>query len=320
MSAVLRWMYAALFTLTVSAAHAAAYPQKPVRFLVPYPAGGNADLMARIVAQKLSDYTGQSFVTDNRGGAGGVIGEELGARSPADGYTIVLVSTGHTLNPAMGKKLPYDPLKDFVPVSLLNSVPSVLVVHNSVNAKTLPEFIALAKSRPGELNSIFSMGTTLHVAIELFKNMTGVNIVNVTYKSGALGISDLEAGRVQMSFAVTTTAAALLKSGRIRALAVTSAKRSPAMPDVPAMAEFLPGFDVVGWQGIVAPTGTPRPIIDILSRNIAKAMHAPDVQKRLTAMGSDAIGSTPDEFERFRVAEFKKLSKLLAQTGMKTAN
>ncbi|RPI47240.1 MAG: tripartite tricarboxylate transporter substrate binding protein [Betaproteobacteria bacterium] len=319
MTAVLHGMFVALLVLVVPTAYAATYPHKPVRFIVPYPPGGNADLMARLVAQKLTEYTGQNFVTDNRGGAGGVIGEEIGARSPADGYTIVLVSTGHTLNPAMRKKLAYDPLKDLAAVSLLNSVPSVLVVHNSVKATTLPEFIALAKSQPGKLNSVFSMGTTLHVALELFKSMAGVNIVNVTYKSGGLGALDLDAGRVHMSFAVMTTAANLIKGGRVRALAVTSAKRSPAMPDVPAMAEFLPGYDVIGWQGIVVPAGTPRPIIDSLSRHIAKAMRAPDVAERLASMGSEAIGSSPDEFDRYRVDEYQKLAKLMAQTSIKPA-
>ena len=319
MAPALRCLLAALLGFVMPVAQAATYPDRPVRFIVPYPPGGNADLMARLVGQKLGEYTGQNFVLDNRGGAGGVIGEEIGAHAPADGYTIVLVSTGHTLNPAMGKKLPYDPLADFAAVSLLNAVPSVLVVHNSVEAKTLPEFIALAKSRPGKLNSVFSMGTTLHVALELFKSMTGADIVNVTYKSGGLGALDLDAGRVQMSFAVMTTAVNLLKGGHVRALGVTSAKRSPAMPDVPAIAEFLPGFNVIGWQGIVVPAGTPRAIIDILSRNIGKAMHAPDVAQRLAAMGSEAIGSTPDEFERFRVDEYKKLSRLMAQTGIKAA-
>jgi tripartite-type tricarboxylate transporter receptor subunit TctC len=319
MAPALRCLLAALLGFVMPVAQAATYPDRPVRFIVPYPPGGNADLMARLVGQKLGEYTGQNFVLDNRGGAGGVIGEEIGAHAPADGYTIVLVSTGHTLNPAMGKKLPYDPLADFAAVSLLNAVPSVLVVHNSVEAKTLPEFIALAKSRPGKLNSVFSMGTTLHVALELFKSMTGADIVNVTYKSGGLGALDLDAGRVQMSFAVMTTAVNLLKGGHVRALGVTSAKRSPAMPDVPAIAEFLSGFNVIGWQGIVVPAGTPRAIIDILSRNIGKAMHAPDVAQRLAAMGSEAIGSTPDEFERFRVDEYKKLSRLMAQTGIKAA-
>ena len=315
MAALLRSIAVSVLLLFVSTARGANYPQKPVRFIVPYPAGGNADLMARLVAQKLGESLDQVFVTDNRGGAGGIIGEGIGARSDPDGYTIVLVSTGHVLNPAMGKKLPYDPFKDLVPVSRLSSVASALVLHKSVNAKSVPEFIALAKSRPGEINSIFSMGTTLHVAIELFKSMTGVNIVNVTYKSGAVALPDLEAGRVQMSFPVLTTAVRLLKGGRVRALAVTSAKRSPVMPELPAIAEFLPGYDVIGWQAVVAPAGTPGAVIKTLSGEIAKAMHSADVRKRLAAMGAEAIGSTPEEFERFRIAEFKKLSKLMARTA-----
>ncbi|OGA40589.1 MAG: hypothetical protein A3G24_19325 [Betaproteobacteria bacterium RIFCSPLOWO2_12_FULL_62_13] len=319
MATLLRSIAVSILLLFLSTARGADYPQKPVRFIVPYPAGGNADLIARLVAQKLTESLEQTFVADNRGGAGGTIGEAIGARSAPDGYTILLVSTGHVLNPAMQKKLPYDPFKDFVPVSRLTSVASVLVVHNSVNAKSVPELIALAKSRPGELNSIFSMGTTLHVAIELFKAMTGVDIVNVNYRSGAVALPDLEAGRVQMSFPVLTTAMSLLKGKRVRALAVTSAKRSPVMPDLPAIAEFLPGYDVIGWQGVVAPAGTPEAVINTLSSEIAKAMQSPDVRKRLAAMGAEAIGSTPEEFERFRVSEFKKLSELMAQTGSKAA-
>jgi len=319
MTTVVNCIVATLLGLTLSTAHGAGYPEKPVRFIVPYPPGGNADLVARLIAGKLSQSTGQNYIIDNRGGAGGVIGEEVAARSAPDGYTVLLVSTGHTLNPAMGKKLPYDPLKDFAAVSLTNAVASVLVVHQSVPAKTLPEFIALAKSQPGKLNSVFSMGTTAHVALELFKTMAGVNIVPVTYKSGGLGALDLDAGRVHMSFAVMTTAVSIMKNGRVRALAVTSAKRSPAMPDVPAIAEFLPGYNVIGWQGIVVPVRTPRAIVDTLSRHIAKAMHAPDIAERLGGMGSDVIGSTPEEFERFRVEEYNSLVKLMAQAGIKPA-
>ncbi len=290
---------------------AAGYPDKPVRFIVPYPPGGNADLMARLVAQKLGEAFDQTFVTDNRGGAGGAIGEELGARSAPDGYTIVLVSTGHVLNPAMKMKLSYEPLKAFAAVSQLTSVPSVLVVHNSVSAKTLPEFIALAKSRPGSLNSAFSIGTTLHVALELFKAMAGVDVVAVNYRSGALALPDLEAGRVQMSFPVMTTAVNLLKGGRVRALGVTSVKRSPVMPDVPAIAELVPGYEAVGWQGIVTPAGTPRSVVETLSKEIARIMHSAEMRKHLAAMGAEAVGSTPEEFERFRVSEYRKLANVM---------
>ena len=314
MTAVLRMIAVALVYATMSTAFGAEYPDKPVRFIIPYPPGGNADLMARRVAQRLAEALGQPFVSDNRGGAGGAIGEELGARAVPDGYTIVLVSTGHVLNPAMKVKLRHDPLKALTAVSQLTSVPSVLVVHNSVAAKTVPEFIALAKSRPGVLNSAFSMGTTLHVAFEMLKSMAGVDIVGVNYRSGGLAIPDLEAGRVHMSFPVITTALTALKSGRVRALAITSAKRSAIMPDVPALAEFIPGYEAIGWQAIVTPTGTPQPVIDKLSGEIAKTMRSAEMRKHLAAMGADAVGSTPAEFERFRIAEYEKLAKIMGAT------
>ena len=308
---MVRTMGAALLLLAQWGALAAGYPDKPVRFIVPYPPGGNADLMARLVAQKLGEAFGHTFVTDNRGGAGGAIGEELGARSAPDGYTIVLVSTGHVLNPAMKMKMSYEPLKAFTAVSHLTSVPSVLVVHNSVSAKTLPELVAAARSRPGSLNSAFSIGTTLHVAIELFKSMAGVDIVSINYRSGALALPDLEAGRVQMSFPVITTAMNLLKGGRVRALGITSVKRSPVMEDVPAIAEVLPGYEAIGWQGIVTPAGTPRAVVDTLSKESARIMHSAEMRKHLAAMGAEAVGSTPEAFERFRIAEYHKLAKVM---------
>lgn len=308
---MLRICAALLVSTLTSIVHGAGYPERPVRLIIPYPPGGNADLMARIVAQKLTEAFGQTFVGDNRGGAGGIIGEELGARAAPDGYTLVSVSTGHVLNAAMKMKLGYDPLKDLTAVSQVASVSCVLVVHNSVGVKSVPELVAVAKAQPGKLNSVFSQGTTAHVAIELFKAMTGTEFVNVNYRSGAVAHPDLEAGRVQMAFPIVTSAMTLLKGGRIRALALTSAKRSQALPDVPAMPEFLPGYEAIGWQGVVAPTGTPRAVLDTLSREIAKAMQSADVRKHLTALGADAVGGTAEEFERFRRAEYAKFSKLM---------
>lgn len=302
----------------LSSARAETFPSRPIKIIAPWPVGGAVDALSRAIGARLETRLTQPVVTENRPGAGSTLGVAAGARSTPDGYSYVLAGNSSLcISAAMYKKLPYDPLKDFAAVSLTNAVPSVLVVHQSVPAKTLPEFIALAKAQPGKFNSVFSMGTTAHVALELFKTMAGVDIVPVTYKSGGLGALDLDAGRVHMSFAVMTTAVSVMKNGRVRALAVTSTKRSPAMPDVPAIAEFLPGFNVIGWQGIVVPARTPHAIVDTLSRHIAKAMHAPDLAERLGGMGSDVIGSTPDEFERFRVEEYKSLVKLLAQSGIK---
>ena len=226
--------------------------------IVAIPAGGNVDMVARLVGSKLSENLGKPFVVDNRGGAGGVIAEEITVRSPADGYTLLMVSLAHVVNPNLGTKLQYDPLNDLASVSQVTSVPNVLVVNNAVPARSVPDLIALAKAKPGQLNYASSIGTTLYLGAELFKAMAGVDIVGINYKGGGLAVPDIEAGRVQMAFSVITTAVGAAKSGRIRMLAVTSPKRSPALPDLPAMAEYLPGYESTGWQGVLAPARTPR--------------------------------------------------------------
>jgi tripartite-type tricarboxylate transporter receptor subunit TctC len=305
--------------LTAAAGGAAeAYPAKPVRFIVAFPAGGNADLIGRLAAQKLTEALGRPFVVDNRGGAGGVIAEEIAARAVADGYTLLLVSLAHTVSAAINKKLTYDPLHDLIPVSLLVSVPNVLVVHNSVPVQSVPDLIRLAKSKPGELNYASSHATSLHIAGELFKSMTGTDIVNINYKSGGLAAPDLESGRVHMSFSVMTTAISMLKNGRVRALAVTSAKRSLALPDLPVIAEFVPGYEVTGWQGILAPARTPRSIVVKLSAELAGIMRMPDVRAKLVSLGADPIGSTAEEFAAFRNAELTRLKALVAKAGIKS--
>lgn len=293
------------------------YPVRPVRFIVAFPAGGNADLVARLVGQKLTDTLGRPFVIDNRGGAAGVIAEELAARSSPDGYTILLVSLAHVMNAVLHKKLSYDPLRDFMPVSLVVSVPNVLVVNKSLNAQSVPELIALAKAKPGQLNYASSHGTSLHIAGELFKAMAGVDIVNINYKSGGLAVPDLEAGRVDMAFSVITTAMSMVRAGRTRALAVTSAKRSLVMPHLPAISEFLPGYELTGWQAILAPAGTPRAIVSKLGDEIAKIMRMPDVRDKLVGLGADPVGSTPEEFGGFRKTEFARLAALVAKAGIK---
>jgi tripartite-type tricarboxylate transporter receptor subunit TctC len=297
---------------------AEAYPAKPVRFIVAFPPGGNADLIGRLAAQKLTDVLGRPFVVDNRGGAGGVIAEEIAARAVADGYTLLLVSLAHTVSAAINKKLTYDPLHDLIPLSLLVSVPNVLVVHNSVPVQPVPDLIRLAKAKPGELNYASSHATSLHIAGELFKNMTGTDIVNINYKSGGLAAPDLESGRVHMSFSVMTTAISMLKNGRVRALAVTSAKRSLALPDLPVIAEFVPGYEVTGWQGILVPKGTPRSIVAKVSAELARIMRMPDVRAKLVLLGADPIGSTAEEFAAFRKAELTRLSALVGKAGIKS--
>lgn len=301
-----------------SAAAWGTYPEKPVRFIVAYPAGGSADLIARVIGQRLADALQQPFVIDNRGGAGGMIGEELAARSTPDGYTVVLASISHVVNPFINPTLGYDPLKDLLPVSLLVSVPNVLVVHNTLAVKSVPELITLAKSKPGQLNYASSVGTSLHLAGELFKAMTGVNIVAVNFKGGGLAAADLQTGRVQLSFSVFQTGMSLIKSGRLHALAITSAKRSALLPEVPAIAEFVPGYELTGWLGMLAPVGTPAPIVNKLSGEISAVLRTPEAQGRLLALGADTIGSTPEQFANFRKAEFAKIGKLLFRINIKT--
>lgn len=306
-----------LFAATAAYAQGGPYPVRPVRFVVAFPPGGNADFIARIAAQRLAEALGRNFVIDNRGGAGGIIGEELAAKSAADGYTILLVSIAHVVNQALHKKLSYDPFTDLTPVSLVAAVPNALVVHNSVNVRSVPELIALAKAKPGMLNYASSQGTSLHIAGELFKSMAGVDIVNINYKSGGVAIPDVEAGRVQMVFSVITTALSLARQGRTRVLAVTSARRSQVAPELPALAEFVPGYASTGWQGILAPAATPPGIVARLAAALAEGMRQPEVRNGLLAVGADPVGSTPAEFAAFRDAEFVKLSKLVVQAGIK---
>jgi tripartite-type tricarboxylate transporter receptor subunit TctC len=309
---------ALIATLTCASAMAAQYPLRPVRMVVASPAGAHADQVARLIGNKLFESLGKQFVVDNRGGAGGIVGEELVARSQPDGHTLLLSSLSHVVNPFLNDKLPYQPLKDLATVSHVVSVPNVLLVHQSVSAKTVPELIALAKAKPGELNFAASQGTSLHLAGELFRTMAGVDIVRVNYKSGGLAYPDIEAGRVQMAFSVITGAIASVKGGRTRMIAVTSAKRSPVLPDLPAVAESVPGFELVGWQGIFVPAGTPRPIVQLLSTEIMKIMRLPDVMEKLISGGAHPVGTTPEAFEAFRQAEYQKYSKLLPRTAIKS--
>jgi tripartite-type tricarboxylate transporter receptor subunit TctC len=271
--------------------------------------------MARTVAQILTDRGGQQVVVDNRGGAGGMIGSSIAVMAEPDGYTILYVSISHAVNPGLHKKMPYDTIKDFSPITLAVSVPNVLVVHKSVPVKSVPELIAYAKQNPGKLNYAASLGTSLHVSGELFKAETGVEIERVFYKSGGLAMADLEAGRVQMSFSVITTALRLVKGGRVRALAVTSAKRSPIWPDLPALSEFVPGYEFTGWAGILAPAGTPKAIIAKLNGDIVAGLHTEATEKRLLSRGAQPIGSTPEEFRKFISSEVKRMSVLLARAG-----
>jgi tripartite-type tricarboxylate transporter receptor subunit TctC len=294
------------------------YPSRPIRLIVPYPPGGNADIVARIIAQKLGENLGQQIVIDNRGGAGGLIGEELAAKAVPDGYTIALVAVSHAVNPGLHKNLPFDPQRDFAPITLAVSVPNLLVVHPQLPAKSVPELIALAKAKPGSLSYGSSgNGTSLHLSGELFKVMTGIDIVRVVYKGSALAATDLFGGRIHLMFDVITTGLANTKAARVRALGVTSPKRSPVAPEVPAIAEFVPGYATTGWQGFLAPRGTPAPIIGLLNKQIVAILKSPEISERMLAMGAETVGGSPAEFSAFIRVEMARWSALLRNAGIK---
>ena len=265
------------FALAVSPEAKAAYPDKPIRLIVPFPAGGNTDIVARAIGNELSKNLGVSVVIENRGGAGGALGSEIVAKAPADGYTIMMVSASHVINTSMQKKIPYDTIRDFAGISMVADVPTVLVVHPSVQAKTLKELIALAKARPGQLNFASSgNGTVGHLSGELLKSMAQIKMEHVPYKGNGPAMTDLLGGHVQMLFYSMPAAIPHIQSGMLRAIVMTGAKRSPAAPNIPTMAEAgLPGVEVSTGFGLFAPAKTPRPIINKLYNEVVKALKLP---------------------------------------------
>ncbi|HET7199615.1 MAG TPA: tripartite tricarboxylate transporter substrate binding protein [Burkholderiales bacterium] len=297
-----------------AAAQTPAYPTKPVRFIVPSAAGGGTDIIARAISLRLGEVLGQQFVVDNRPGAGQMIGIELAARSPADGYTILMAASTLAINPIMYKKVPYDPLRDFAPITQAASLPNVLVVHPSLAVKSLAELIAYAKQHPGQLNfASAGIGTSPQMSVELLKSMAGIDMVHVPYKGTAPGVVDLLAGQVLVMAPNVLTALPHIKSGKLRALAVTSAKRSVALPDIPTVAESgLAGYDSTQWYGVLAPAGTPRPVVARLHDEIVRALRDPDVMKRLAADGAEPVGSTPEDFAAFIRSESEKWAKVAA--------
>lgn len=297
-----------------------AYPSRPVRIVVPYPAGGVADLLPRTVGARLSEKWKQPVVVENKPGASGNIGMAEGARAEADGYTLVLAPTGNlTVNQFLFKDLPFDVSRDFMPVTLLATSPNVLVVHPSVPAKTFREFIAYAKDNPGKLNfSSPGSGSGAHLAGELLNTEAGIKTVHVPYKGMAPAVSDLVGGQVQMMFAGISTALQHIKAGRLVALAIASPHRSAQLPDVPTVAESgLPGFDVTSWYGIVVRSGTPQAIVRKLHADMAEALAAPDVREKLATLGLDPSGNTPEEFQRLIAAESRKWSEIVRKADIK---
>ncbi len=311
---------AALAISTPHAAAADAYPAKPIRFVVAFPPGGGTDIIARAIAQKLSGRLAQQVVVDNRPGAGGNIGTDIVAKAAPDGYTMLMGSAGPlAINASLFAKMPFDPVRDLAPVTLAASTPNVLVVHPSLKAATVKELIALARARPGEINFASSgHGTPAHLAGELFNSMAGVKLVHVPYKGASPALADLLGGQVHLMFSTMPPALPHVKDGKLRALAVTSAKRSPATPELPTVAEAaLPGFEANTWHGVVLPAGAPVAIIARLNREIVAILHLPEVVERLSGQGAEPVGSTPEEFAAYIRSETVKWAKVVHESGAK---
>ena len=296
------------------------YPTKPIRLVITYPPGGNTDLVGRALALKLGEFMGQQVVVDNRGGAGGVLGSMITAQSAPDGYTIMLgTSAGMVINPLLSRKLTYDPVRDFAPVSMVVIVPQLLVIHPQLPVKNVRELIAFAKAKPGYLNAGSSgVGTPNHFGTELLKWLAGVDIVHVPYKGGAPALTDLLGGQIQMAFSSVPAVLPHIKAGRLVALGVGSAKRSPALPNIPTIAEAgVPGYEYTTWYGIFAPAKTPRTLIARLNTEIVKAMETPDIKDRFTALGGDPDPGTPEELRAYMANESAKWAKIIKAANIR---
>lgn len=296
------------------------YPNKPIRIIVASAPGGGTDLAARILGQKLAAALGQQAIIDNRAGAAGNIAAEIAAKSAPDGYTLVMVSASHAINASLYRRLPYDAVKDFAPVSQITGSPYVLSVHPSLPVKTVPEFVALAKARRGALTYASSgNGQAGHLAMELLKTLAGFDAVHVPYKGGGPAMMELVAGQVDAFIASPPAAVPQVKAGKVKALAVTSLKRSDLLPDVPTIAESgFPRYEVNGWNGLLAPAGTPRRVVAQLYEEISKVLKLPDVRERMAANGLDPVGSTSNQFSALIKAEIVKWEKVVRQSGAST--
>ena len=298
----------------------AQFPAKAIHLIVPFPPGGGNDTVARAIAQQIGPDLGQPVVIDNRPGAGGSVGAELAAKAPADGHTLFLAGVGsHAVNPNLHAKLPYDPVKDFAPITLVASAPSVLVVNPAVPARTLAEFTSYARAHPGKLNYASNgNGSAAQLAAALYESMADVRMVHVPYKGIAPALTDLLSGEVQLMFGTIVALVPQIQAGKLRALAVTSRKRSSLLTDVPTLAESgLPDYEAGSWYGILAPAGTPREVIDRLHAAIVRALKQPDVAKRLAAEGAELIGSTPEEFAAHIKSEIARVGQVVRAAGIR---
>ena len=315
----LRIACAALFAVITCAAQAQGYPSKPIRVVVPYPAGGVVDVIARSVGERMAQTIGQPSVVENKVGAAGSIGTEAVARSAPDGYTLVLASPSHTVNISLYSKLPWHPLKSFAPVAMVGVIPNVILVHPSVPAKTLAEFIAYAKSRPGQINyASAGAGSSVHLAAELLEQMAQIKLVHIPYKGQPEAVTALITGEVSMMPLTMALAKARVQAGQARPLAVTTPKRSSALPDLPTVSESgYPGYEVSTWFGYLAPAGTPPEIVNKLNAEINSALKHPDVQKKLVALGAELDPGTPQAFGKFLEADMNRWAAVIKQAGIK---
>ncbi|MGZ5094354.1 MAG: tripartite tricarboxylate transporter substrate binding protein [Burkholderiales bacterium] len=311
------FIVAMLFACGFAAAQS--YPAKPVRMLVPFPPGGGTDYTARLISQKLTEIWGQQVIVDNRPGASTTIASEIVAKAPADGYTLIMGSTNHTINPSLYPRIPYDTIKDFAPVTVAVTASYVLVVHPSLPAKTVKELIALARARPGEINYASSGSSgPQHIAGELFKLMAKVDMTHVPYKGGGPAVVALLGGHVQAQFSTPVSALPHVRTGKLRALGVTSLKRSNAIPQVPTISEAaLPGYEAVTWWGILAPARTPREIVNKIHADTVKALQMPDTLEKLAREGVNPAGTTPEQFATMIQDEMMKMAKIVKAANMK---
>ncbi len=307
-----------MVALLASTAHAQTYPSKPIRMIVPFAPGGNTDIIARIVSPEMSRNLGQQLLIDNRGGAGSIIGTEMASRSPADGYTLLMVSAAHTINPAMTKKLPYDSIKDFASISMVADVPTAFVIHPTLPVKNVKEFISLARTRPGQLNySTAGRGTVGHLSAELLSSMEKITLVHVPYKGSGPSLIDLMAGQVQLQFSSMPAVVNYVRAGKMRMIAQTGKTRSSAAKDVPTMEEAgIKGFIVSSGFGLYGPANMPRPLVDRVYASLKAALGSADVRNNLLAQGAEPVGSSPEEFATFTRNEIAKWIKVAREAGI----
>jgi tripartite-type tricarboxylate transporter receptor subunit TctC len=308
----------AVTATAASAQDAAHYPNRPIRLIVPFAPGGGLDISARLIGHKLTEKWGQNVVVDTRPGAATIVGTEIASKAAPDGHTVLMITTTFAINPGLYAKLPYDAAKDFMPVTQLNSQPNVVVTAPNFAGKSVKDLIAAAKAKPGELTFASpGTGAAPHLAAEMFQRAAGVSLIHVPYKGIPAAVTDVIGGRITMLFTTTISAAPHIKSGKLRAIAITSAKRQPSMPDVPTVGETLPGYRAEAFQGIVVPAGVPLAVVNKLAAEVARIVKLPDVAQRFELDGAEGVGSTPAEFAAFLKAEMQKWSKVIRDAGIK---